>query len=174
MKFFRIVCSLAALSCFASALLAADAKAAVSSHEQAARELYELMGGKNLAQTASMAVVAQLQSNPEMAPYKDVLESWVHKVYSGDTIDKQMVQLYVETYSENELRQIIVFYKTPVGQKVLSKMPEIMQKGMTIGQTLAQEHMPELREALTARQHELEAKQQQEQKKEQKEQKPPR
>jgi hypothetical protein len=168
MKIFRIACVLAAFFGFASTLLGADAKPAVSSHEQAARDLYELIGGKNLAKTASMAMLAQFKSNPQMAPYQDIGENWVNKIYAGDNFDQQLVRLYADTYSEDELRQIIAFYKTPVGQKMLQTMPELMQKGMAIGQTLAQEHMPELQQAIAARQRELEAKEQK------KEQRPPR
>ena len=32
-----------------------------------------------------------------------------------------MVRLYVSTFSESELRQLIAFYKTPIGQKALQR-----------------------------------------------------
>lgn len=157
-SFVRAVGLLAVLSsCFAVAAAAA-APPPVSPREQAARELFDMVGGKNLAQTASMAMIAQLKSNPELAPYQDVFENWIRKVYAGNPLDKQMVRLYAETFTEPELRQMIAFYKTPVGQKALQKMPELMQKGVAIGQQLAQAHMPELQAAIAARKRELESK----------------
>ena len=143
------------LSC-AVVAAAANAPVAVSSREQAARELFDMVGGKNLSQTASMTMIAQLKSNPELAPYQDVFENWIRKIYADNPLDKQMVSLYAETFTEPELRQLIAFYKTPVGQKALQKMPELMLKGMAIGQQLAQAHMPELQAAIAARKRELE------------------
>jgi len=171
MKIFRIVCGLAALFCFASALPAADAKAAISSHEQAARELYGMVGGQKLAAAAGSAMMVQFASNPELAPYKDILEGWIQKVYAGGAFDKEMVRIYAEAYSEDELRQLIAFYQTPIGRKTLQIMPELMQKGMAVGQKLAQEHLPELQQAIAARESELKA---QEPKPAPQEQKPPR
>lgn len=147
------------LSCAAAAVAAAPAAPAPSSREQAARELFNMIGGKNLAQSASMAMIAQLKSNPELAPYQDIFEDWIRKVYANNPLDKEMVRLYADTFTEPELRQMIAFYKTPVGQKAMQKMPELMQKGMAIGQQLAQAHLPELQAAIAARKRELEAKQ---------------
>jgi hypothetical protein len=154
----RAVGILAVLFSWAAVAAAAGAPAAASPREQAARELFDMVGGKNLAQTASMAMIAQLKSNPELAPYQDIFENWIRKIYANNPLDKEMVRLYAETFSEPELRQLIAFYKTPVGQKALQKMPELMQKGMAIGQQLAQAHLPELQAAIAARKRELEAK----------------
>jgi hypothetical protein len=131
------------------------AETAASPHEQAAQELYAMAGGRDLAKQAGNAMVAQMASNPALAPYQDVFTDWVQKIFAGDTLDVEMVRIYVATFSESELRQLIAFYKTPIGQKALQKMPELMQKGMAIGQKLAQDHMPELQAAIAARKREL-------------------
>jgi hypothetical protein len=144
--------ALALLLCSTSVLAAAPA---ASPHEQAARELYAMIGGQDMAKQVGNAMVAQMASNPALAPYQDVMMSWVQKIFAGGTLDAEMVRLYAETFSESELRQLIAFYKTPIGQKALQKMPELQQKGMAIGQKLAQDHMPELLAAIAARKREL-------------------
>jgi hypothetical protein len=149
-----LLCCLSSASVLAAAP-AASAASAASPHEQAARELYAMIGGRDMAKQAGNAMVAQMASNPALAPYQDVLMSWVQKVFAGGTLDAEMIRLYVATFSESELRQLIAFYQTPIGQKALQKMPELMQKGMAIGQKLAQDHMPELQSAIAARKREL-------------------
>jgi len=45
-----------------------------------------------------------------------------------------IVDVYDRHFSVDELRQLIAFYQTPVGQKVLSSMPAIMQESTRAGQ----------------------------------------
>jgi len=142
------------------ALAAAEPPAPDAAHEQAARELFDLVGGKDLARTASLAMLNQLKANPELAPYEDVFKTWLDKVWTESDMGQEFVRLYTASFTEDELKQVIAFYKTPVGQKALQKMPELMQQGMAYGQQEAQAHLPELREAIAARKLELEAKEQ--------------
>jgi hypothetical protein len=45
-----------------------------------------------------------------------------------------LIRIYQETYTENELKAFITFYKTPAGQKFIEKMPLLMKKSMEISQ----------------------------------------
>jgi len=53
--------------------------------------------------------------------------------------------IYARTFTAVELRQVTAFYRSPIGQKVLEKMPMIAQESMTMGQKLGQEIGTELR-----------------------------
>ncbi len=44
-----------------------------------------------------------------------------------------MSKVYEQNFSLNEINQLIDFYKTDVGQKLISTMPKVMQEGMMIG-----------------------------------------
>lgn len=46
----------------------------------------------------------------------------------------QLAVVYMESFTEAELDGILAFYSTPVGQKMTSELPVIMQKSMQIGQ----------------------------------------
>ena len=130
--------------------------AAMDSHEAAARELIQLVDLKKTALSGGMAMFdAQMQANPKMARYADVMRSWVTKVFQEMDMEGAVVQLYKENFSEAELRDIIAFYRTPTGRKALTKMPELMQKGMAIGMERAQAHLGELREMIAQRDKEL-------------------
>ena len=51
------------------------------------------------------------------------------KNVSGDYIN-----LYMDMFTEDEIKQLIGFYETDLGQKLVDKMPELFARGMEIGQ----------------------------------------
>ena len=70
-------------------------------------------------------------------------------------LEPAYVKLYATTYSEEEIDGILAFYKSPVGQTMLAKTPELSAGGMQIVharmgdfqpklQALQQEYMKEL------------------------------
>lgn len=63
---------------------------------------------------------------------------------SWDSLKAPIVEAYASVYSEEELKDIILFYKTPTGQKVLKKMPELMQVTMSLTQKKIQAMMPKM------------------------------
>lgn len=123
--------------------------APASSHENAARELYRLAGGEKLAESGAEAMMGLIRDNPELAPYEDVFREWYRKVFASGDLESELVQIYMEAFTEAELREITAFYKTPVGQKALAAMPELMKKGAEIGMRRAQDHSAELEAMLT-------------------------
>ena len=62
-----------------------------------------------------------------------------------------MMAIYTDAFTEAKLREVNAFYKTPTGQKAITVLPGLMQKGMAIGQKTMQEHLPELQEAIQAK-----------------------
>jgi hypothetical protein len=47
--------------------------------------------------------------------------------------------VYARNFSIDELRALTEFYRTPLGQKVLQKLPPVMQESMMAGQRFGQE-----------------------------------
>ncbi len=58
-----------------------------------------------------------------------------------DLFDKLAV-VYMESFTEAELDQILAFYATPVGQKMTAELPVITEKSMQIGQTWGMQLQP--------------------------------
>jgi hypothetical protein len=57
-----------------------------------------------------------------------------------------MVRLYMDRFSEKELREITAFYRTPAGRKAIDTLPELMRLSATYGLRKAEEHAAELDE----------------------------
>ena len=54
------------------------------------------------------------------------------------------VRLYKETFSEEEVKGMLAFYRTPSGQAVIHKMPLLMQKVMLETNTMIRSMSPEM------------------------------
>ena len=63
---------------------------------------------------------------------------------SWNKMKAEYVALYAETLNEQELRDLIAFYKTPTGQSFVKKQPELMQRAMEINQKLMIKIMPRI------------------------------
>ncbi len=126
------------------------------SRKKAAAELLEVMGAAQTSMTAAKGFAeAELQANPLMEPYRDVLMKGIDKALSWELLGPRMIDIYAEAYTEQELRDLIAFYKTPTGKKTLEKAPILAQQGTQVGKDLIEENKAELQEMLAARQREL-------------------
>lgn len=56
---------------------------------------------------------------------------------SGDFISLGIAE-YAQSFSEDELDQLLVFYHSPTGRKVIAKQPELMQRLVQQSQVLGQ------------------------------------
>ncbi len=54
----------------------------------------------------------------------------------------KMATVYTESFTEQELDKILAFYDTPVGKKMVAITPELIKKGMEIGQAWGMELQP--------------------------------
>ncbi len=73
------------------------------------------------------------------------------EVVAGGVLTEPMHEIYSKYYSVEELKQIVAFNKTPLGQKILKVTPAITQEGMKAGQAYGQALAPRLQEKVMAR-----------------------
>jgi len=116
--------------------------AAEKGHDRvAARQLAELSFSKtayhdNAMRYALLAIKDRFESNPKTKPYSAVIIDATMEVmekYVGDPDTQAKVkdiatQLYMEEFTETELREMAKFYRSKTGQKALLKLPVIMNK----------------------------------------------
>jgi len=126
------------------------------SHRKAAADLLKLMDAENQAMAGANAMAdVMLQSNPMLSPFRDVITEWSAKVMTWENMMPKMVALYAETYTEDELKELIAFYSSKLGKKMIRVTPELTRRGAMIGSELAQKHMGELQAAIEARANEM-------------------
>jgi hypothetical protein len=152
----------ALLLLFAGALAAAPHRLQAqetSARHQAASELLSLMNMDSMLVEGVMTLLdAQLRANPEMQHFRGVMESFMRETLAWERVGPLLVDLYSETYTEAELRDIIAFYRTPTGRRLLETQTELMARAAEIGDQQVQGRRDVLERLLTERAAELQKK----------------
>jgi tetratricopeptide (TPR) repeat protein len=115
--------------------------------EELVRLLYE---GQDLSGIVDTIMAAKTQDNPQLQPYRGVMLAWLKKNLSWDSLGPSMVRLYASQFSEAELRDLIAFYKTPTGRKLLARSPSMTAEMIRISFNLVEERQGELEELMNA------------------------
>lgn len=63
-------------------------------------------------------------------------------------LSEAMAIVYANNFSADDLRALITFYKSPVGQRLLEKTPVVTQQSMLAGQKFGQSVAVELRQKI--------------------------
>jgi len=59
---------------------------------------------------------------------------WFDQEVKWSDLKPRLVQIYAHDFTEEELRALLAFLDKPLGQKVISKLPLVMQEGAMAGQ----------------------------------------
>ena len=65
--------------------------------------------------------------------YTQELGKIMQEGFTWAKLEPEMIKIYAEEFSQEEIDGMIKFYKTPVGQSTIDKMPIVMQKSMQVG-----------------------------------------
>lgn len=98
-----------------------------------------------LMQTQQMAGQMGGQANlDKIKAHQDKVMDLIESEMSWDKMKAQFVELYASIFTESELKGLIEFYRSPVGQTFIRKQPELMQKSMELNQRMMMNLQPKL------------------------------
>ncbi|MNF34623.1 hypothetical protein D3C84_154690 [compost metagenome] len=96
---------------------------------------------------------------------KAVLETYQAKANAAldqaigwNKLKPDMVKLYTTNFSESELKDLVAFYKSPLGKKVLEKMPQLTQQSAQMTQAKLESAVPVVNKLLDDMTKELDPK----------------
>ena len=137
--------------------ISSTAVASTESHRQAVEEMLSISRVDKMIEPMMenvMSVMQQQMSQVEIPEdKKPIVEKYNQKII--ETLRQEMrwermkddfVNLYLDVYTEEEIRGLTEFYKSPLGQKMLDKMPELMQASLQISQGLLQQTLPKIQQ----------------------------
>lgn len=122
--------------------------AANPAQQQAEILLDQMQMGQLMEQSIDQMLQVQLQQQPALVPFKQVMRTFLQKHMSYAQLKDEFVNIYAEAFTADELKQLNAFYATPVGQKTIQKMPELMAKGAQLGAQQVQDNMAELQQMI--------------------------
>jgi hypothetical protein len=131
-----------------------------------ANEILEIKGAKKLFDPLPRGVVEQvkrmiLQTN--LALQKDVNDVSAQLQREFDPRISQMmdevVRIYATKFTEQELKELLAFYKSPIGRKSVVEEPRALDESMVYGSTwadkLAEEVLNRFRAEMKKRGHDI-------------------
>ena len=94
----------------------------------------------------SVESVAQLQlrQNPELVEKQDRLRAFLEKYIGWNAVRGDLTNMYMQTFTEEELKTINDFYITPTGQKVITIVPQLVQERNRLAMQRLQQNIGEL------------------------------
>ena len=133
---------LAALGCHADAALREEAEKLLSKMDTNIRGA--------LQQSSNQMLEMQMNQSPSLAPYKDVMTRCFERYMSYESLKPEMVHMYTEAYTLEELKEINAFYSSKVGKKTLELMPRLVARSGQIAAAKVEDNLDELKTMIKA------------------------
>ena len=86
--------------------------------------------------------IKYIDSNKNIAATFQTIQKLKDKYLSWDIVKADFIKVYSEAFTEEEIKGLINFYKTPLGQKLVEKQPEIAQKISKLIMERSRKYMP--------------------------------
>lgn len=145
---------------------------------QLIHELIQLSGGAQAFEQMTQVMLRQMQkshgamvqsviaSQPQLSPAdKAKIKSHLgrfdrfsekfsarfpQRIKFSEIVETVYIPLYDKYFEEKDLREIVAFYKTPAGRKVVSVMPRLMQESMQASMPIIQPRVSALVQEIIA------------------------
>lgn len=121
------------------------------------RRLMEVTGAKDLGEQVMNAGIAQFRAsvtesqpdNPRAKQFADAFAARFEKHFDPRSLTETVIPIYDKHLSAEDLKELLAYYQSPFGQRMLKVLPEVAREsqvaGFTLGQKAAQEAMEELK-----------------------------
>ena len=151
----RAICTAVALVC-ASGQVFADA----ASHAASAETFLKLAHADKLGTPVYMQVQqmfaqrfaeagAPAEQQALLERYQAQANAELDRVIGWEQLKGDLIAVYTDTFSEEELRQLLAFYQSPVGQKVLQNMPQLTAESARLTQQRLEAAVPKVNQLLS-------------------------
>src|SRR5205807_10521490 len=97
------------------------------------RSLMELVGARDLVQDGANTAIEQsrekllatVPNNDKGQAFVNAFAASYQKKFEVDQVTNQLVALYDKHFTDDEIKGLLQFYGSPLGQKVAAEMPKI-------------------------------------------------
>jgi uncharacterized protein len=109
-----------------------------------ARQIIALKGGENIFNTLIPGVIEQSkymfeQQNPNLGnPLRDVATKLRNELTPRQAeLNSEVAKVYASRFTEKEIKDLLAFYQTPLGRKLIAEEPKALDQSMTYAQDWA-------------------------------------
>lgn len=113
-------------------VLSFSANAQSTPKSQKINQLLEITGSGKIG----IQVMNQMINNFKKSYSKVSEQFWedLKKEIKAEDLEKIIIPIYDKYYTETDIDQLIAFYNSPIGKKMIATMPQVMQESMAAGQ----------------------------------------
>ena len=145
------------LTLLGTLLFSSTAIASTDSHRQATLEMLSISRVDKMIEPMMENVMSMIQQQmaqvdipedkkPIIQKYNQKIIETLRQEMQWEKMKEDFVALYLNVYTEEEIRELTEFYASPLGQKMLDKMPELMQASLQISQSMLQQTLPKIQQ----------------------------
>jgi uncharacterized protein len=131
-----------------------------------AKELITTKGATAIFDPVVVGVIEQaksvlLRTNPMLSKDLNEVATKLRADYAPRSVEilNDTARIYATRFTEQELKDVLAFYKSPLGQKLLAEEPRILDEGMRNAETwankLSEEVIGKIRVEMKKRGHEI-------------------
>ena len=122
-----------------------------SSHAQQVQTLFKLTQmEKKVNESIDSIMQLQLGQNPQLVQHQAAMRGFFERHIGWAALKEDITQMYLRTFSEEELKKINDFYITPAGQKVITALPGLVQERNQLAMMRLQQNIGELQQIIGA------------------------
>lgn len=110
---------------------------AQTSKQEKVKEMMEITGSGNIGKYFADNMIDYLAKGYPDIP-KFVLEEFKSEIKPNE-LQEMVVPIYEKHFTEKEIDDILMFYKTDTGKKLIEKLPIILQESTIIGEKWGKE-----------------------------------
>lgn len=110
------------------------------------REFIKIIGADKMAITAMQKYIQELRETHANVP-EEFWSEFTVEVSSSKMTDLY-IPIYAKYYTDSDIDELIKFYKSPIGQKTLKVMPNLIKESMEAGGKMGNEIAREVKEKL--------------------------
>jgi len=100
------------------------------------RSLMELVGARDLVQDGANTVIEQsrekllatVTNNDKGQAFVNAFAASCHKKFDVDQVTDQLAAVYDKHFTDDEIKGLLQFYGSPLGQRVAAEMPKISRE----------------------------------------------
>jgi hypothetical protein len=153
MKRFTAVIFLAAIGMLIQPAAFADDASA----RTLASKLIDLTGGKDNMKAGFDAVINNVIDNMQahgmpqqgVDELKAAVDKWYTANINFEEVRPKMIDAYVAHFSEDDMKGMLAFYQSAIGQKAIKNMPDVLRAGAMAEQDYTKSKIPSLNAELT-------------------------
>ena len=100
-------------------------------------KLLEVTGAADLAvQLIDQSLGPMIQSMPNVP--QEFWTKFIDKL-DKDALSNMIVPIYAKYFTHDEIKELLTFYQTPLGQKVIATLPSVIRESTVAGQRWGEE-----------------------------------